>query len=71
MIPNLILQERVISGIEKMQSYNYEFTINSLSFLIFLFTFLILAIKRFNKKSKDEKKKNLKIFCKKIFNYTN
>lgn len=71
MIPNLVLQERIISGIQKIQSYNYEFTINSLSFLVFIFAFFIIAIKKFNKKSKDEKNKNIENFCEKIFNYAN
>ena len=71
MIPNLILQKRIISGIEKISSYNYEFMINSLSILVFIITFLILFIKRFQKKTDKEKKKNLQNFYQKVLDYTN
>ena len=69
MIPNLILQERLITGIENIKSYNYEFIVNSLSILVFIFAFFIITIKRFNKKTYQEKKTHIENFYQKVFNY--
>jgi|UniRef100_A0A6C0LW41 hypothetical protein len=71
MIPNLILQERLMTGIESIKSYNSEFMVNTLSILVFIFAFFIITIKRFNKKTIQQKKTHIEDFYQKVINYTN
>jgi len=68
---NLILPERIISGLNKINIYNDLFIINSFTFFFIIVVFLILSIKIIYKKSDKEKKKNILTFYQKVINYTN
>jgi hypothetical protein len=68
---NLILPERIITGINKISNYNDLFIINSFTTLFIILLFLILSIKIIYKKSKKEKKENIQSFFQYVTNYTN
>lgn len=71
MEPNLILKERLFSGINLINRYYDNFIINSCVIFFIIMTIFILGIKKLHTQTKKQKLKNLKNFYSDIINYSN